>query len=99
MGGMIAYGVCRCSHSRKKNHQREYLIFQPNQSVPQILNVQTILHALLKNAKIPASQARVESMLNVGSSSIAQPAFVIEAMLAILTVSAKSVRNTSQSEH
>jgi hypothetical protein len=63
----------------------------PNQSVPQILNVQTILHALLKNAKIPASQARVESMLNVGSSSIAQPAFVIEAMLAILTVSAKSL--------
>ena len=24
---MIAYGVCRCSHSRKKNHQREYLNF------------------------------------------------------------------------
>ena len=96
---MIAYGVCRCSHSRKKIIRGNILIFQPNQSVPQILNVQTILHALLKNAKIPASQARVESMLNVGSSSIAQPAFVIEAMLAILIVSAKSVRNTSQSEH
>ena len=97
---MIAYEVCRYAPIVGKNHQREYLNFlQPNQSVPQILNVQTILHALLKNAKIPASQARVESMLNVGSSSIAQPAFVIEAMLAILTVSAKSVRNTSQSEH
>jgi hypothetical protein len=94
---MIAYEVCR--YAPKIIIRGNILIFQPNQSVPQILNVQTIMHALLKNAKIPASQPRVESMLNVGSSSIAQPAFVIEAMLAILIVSAKSVRNTFQSEH
>ena len=86
--------VCKCSLSLGKNHQREYYIFQLNLSAPQIQNAQTILHVLRRNAKIHASQAIVELMLNVGLSSTVPRVFVIQVSSVTPIVSAKSVRHT-----
>jgi hypothetical protein len=62
-----------------------------NLSAPQIQNAQTILHVLRKNAKIHASQAIVELMLNVGLSSTVPRVFVIQVSSVTPIVSAKSL--------
>ena len=68
------------------------MIFQPNLNAQQIRNVLIILHVLRRNAKILASQARVEWMLNAELPSIELYAFATQALLVILTGFAKNVR-------
>jgi hypothetical protein len=54
-------------------------------------NVQTILHALEKNARIPASPQLVESMLNAGFKGTELSASVGQGMREIPTASVKNL--------
>ena len=56
-------------------------------------NVQTILHALGKNARIPASPQLVESMLNAGFKGTELSASVGQGMREIPIASVKNVRS------
>ena len=56
-------------------------------------NAQTILHALEKNARIPASPQLVESMLNAGFKGTELSASVGQGMREIPTASVKNVRS------
>ena len=70
-----------------------YIKFQhPGLNVPLIQNALITLHVLEKNAKILASPARVESMLNVRLKGIGLYVFVVQDTKEILTEFVKSVR-------
>ena len=58
-----------------------------------IQNVQTILHALGKNARIPASPQLVESMLNAGFKGTELSASVGQGMREIPIAFVKNVRS------
>ena len=81
-------------HFLKSMSKIAWSFFQhQNLNALQILNAQTILHALGKNARIPASPQLVESMLNAGFKGTELSASVGQGMREIPTASVKNVRS------